>query len=79
MALQSRTLQQPVSGAARVALHDQHRDAGLEQPEISQQGPRLDVAEWQERGGQRLTRSPADSRPGTDTSDIGNPAKRQPT
>jgi len=34
--------------------------------------------EWQERGGQRLTGSTADTRPGTDTSDVGSPAQRQP-
>jgi hypothetical protein len=57
------------------ALKNQHREARLEQPEITQERSRLLVTEWQERGSQRLTGSTADTRPGTDTSDVGNPTK----
>lgn len=62
----------------RGSLHVKHRNARLEQSEVCQEGARRFVAEWQERGGQRLTGSTADTRPGADTSDISDPAERQP-
>jgi hypothetical protein len=52
-----------------------HGHARLEQAEIRKKRPRLLVAEWQERSGQRLKGSTADARPGTDTSDVGHPAE----
>jgi hypothetical protein len=56
-------------------LKNEHGHARLEESEVAQQRPRLLVTEWQERGSQRLTDSSADTRPGTDTSDVGNPTE----
>ena len=75
MALQSCT--EWCSGKLRRlrTLQNEYGHARLEQAEVRQERPRLLIAEWQERGGQRLTGSSADPRPGTDTSDGGNPAQ----
>jgi hypothetical protein len=65
----------PVQLSRLGTLKNEHGHARLEEPQVAQQRPRLLVTEWQERGGQRLTGSSADTWPGTDTSDVGNPTK----